>query len=46
MSVAGWRSGTGNAKFDQNVSDSFRVVIARDKHKLVAVNLQRTQIDN
>jgi len=46
VSVSGWRSGTGNAKFDQNVSNSFRVVIPRDKHKLVAVNLQRIQIDN
>ena len=38
-------SGTGNAKFDQNVINSFRVVISRDQHKLVAVSLQRTQID-
>lgn len=44
-SGAGYRSGTGNAKFDQNESNSSRVVIARNKHKLVAVNLQRIQID-
>ena len=45
MSVAGCGSGSGNAKFDQNVSNSVRVVIPRDKHKLIAVSLQRIQID-
>jgi hypothetical protein len=45
MSVAGCRPGTGNPRFDQNVSNSSTVVIPRDKHKFVAVNLQRIQSD-